>query len=188
MGAGILGTDLVTVDLVRHGATQWSSTGRFTGRIDLPLSANGRREAIALGERLQQREYATVWCSPLVRAVESASLAGFDPRIDARLAEFDFGDIEGSSWDDLSTETQKALTAFDSFTAPGGESVGAFKARVFSWWEELLPGRHLAFCHGGVIRVMQRHLGAESLTTTGTVVSLPGPDGLDDRGDGNRDL
>jgi 2,3-bisphosphoglycerate-dependent phosphoglycerate mutase len=183
-----MGTDLVTVDLVRHGATQWSSTGRFTGRSDLPLAPNGRREATALGESLQQREYTAVWCSPLLRAIESASLAGFDPRIDERLAEFDFGDIEGSGWDDLSTEMQKALIDFDSFVAPGGESVDAFKARVLSWWEGLVPGRHLAFCHGGVIRVIQRHLGADSLVTTGTVVSLPRPDGHADRRGGTRDL
>lgn len=162
----------MTVDLVRHGATEWSSTGRYTGRTDLPLSRSGRQEAAALMERLRKHDYHTVWSSPLLRAVETASLAGFIPHIDERLAEFDFGDIEGSRWDELSPADQEGLAVFDSFVAPGGESVIDFTSRVLSWWDELDPGRHLAFCHGGVIRVIQRHLGTDALVQTGAIVSV----------------
>ena len=162
----------MTVDLVRHGATAWSSTGRYTGRTDLPLSRLGRQEAAALMEPLGKHDYLTVWCSPLLRAVETASLAGFVPHIDERLAEFDFGEIEGNRWDDLSPSVQAALAAFDSFVAPSGEAVVDFTSRVLSWWHDLNPGRHLAFCHGGVIRVIQRHRGAETLVQTGAVVSV----------------
>jgi 2,3-bisphosphoglycerate-dependent phosphoglycerate mutase len=171
LGFGELAAGVVTVDLVRHGATEWSSTGRYTGRTDLPLSRSGRQEAAALMERLRKDDYHTVWSSPLLRAVETASLAGFVPQIDERLAEFNFGDIEGSRWEDLAADVQQSLVDFDSFVAPGGESVVEFTARVLSWWDELDPGRHLAFCHGGVIRVIQRHLGADLLAQTGAVVS-----------------
>lgn len=122
-------------------------------------------------ERLRKDDYHTVWSSPLLRAVETASLAGFVPQIDERLAEFNFGGIEGSRWEDLAADVQESLADFDSFVAPGGESVVEFKARVLSWWDDLDPGRHLAFCHGGVIRVIQRHLGDEGLVQTGAVVS-----------------
>lgn len=166
----------VMVDFVRHGATEWSSSGRYTGRTDLVLSPIGRCEAAAVGERIRCGDYDVVWSSPLLRSVETAVLAGFDPRIDERLAEFDFGDIEGRRWEELSVDVQGSLVDFDSFVAPGGESVVEFKTRVLSWWDDLEPGRHVAFCHGGVIRVVQRHLGADALVATGSVVSLSAPD------------
>jgi len=38
--------------LVRHGDTPWSGTGRFTGHLDVPLSAIGRGQAAAVLEAL----------------------------------------------------------------------------------------------------------------------------------------
>ncbi|HUX24073.1 MAG TPA: phosphoglycerate mutase family protein, partial [Burkholderiales bacterium] len=37
--------------LVRHGETEWSLSGKHTGRTDLPLTARGEDEARELGQR-----------------------------------------------------------------------------------------------------------------------------------------
>lgn len=49
--------------LVRHGETEWSRTGRHTGRTDIPLTKEGEDAARNLGRVLQRRDL-TVWTSP----------------------------------------------------------------------------------------------------------------------------
>ena len=39
--------------LARHGETPWNAEGRYQGKIDIPLSAIGERQAVNLGERLR---------------------------------------------------------------------------------------------------------------------------------------
>ena len=59
---------LPLVYLARHGETAWSVSGQHTGRIDLPLTAQGERNARRLGERLAALQPACVLTSPLERA------------------------------------------------------------------------------------------------------------------------
>ena len=68
--------------LLRHGETEWSRDGRHTGRTDLPLTANGERDARLLAPRLARFDLALVLCSPLARARRTAELAGLDPVTD----------------------------------------------------------------------------------------------------------
>ena len=63
--------------LVRHGATEWTATGQHTGRTDVSLTADGRREAAALFRPLDRQKFAAVFMSPLGRARETARIAGF---------------------------------------------------------------------------------------------------------------
>ena len=59
------GTEVV---LVRHGETEWSRMGRHTSHTDVALTDTGRRQAIAIGERLRTQDFARVLTSPLSRA------------------------------------------------------------------------------------------------------------------------
>jgi len=82
--------------VLRHGATQWSSAGKHTGRTDVPLSSQGEHQAKLVGALLAGRAFALVLASPLRRAERTAALAGlphFEP--DADLVEWDYGGYEG---------------------------------------------------------------------------------------------
>jgi probable phosphoglycerate mutase len=115
-----------TVVLVRHGSTDWSRAGRHTGRTDVPLDSEGKRQARALAgplARVRDRSSGTsrVLVSPLVRAVRTAELSRLAPfELDADLSEWDYGAYEG-----LTTEQiRAAVPGWSVFThpCPGGET------------------------------------------------------------------
>src|SRR5262245_34653443 len=68
---------LPIVYIARHGNTAWTHSGQHTGLTDLPLTADGERNAVRLGERLKGMSFAKVFTSPLKRASRTCELAGF---------------------------------------------------------------------------------------------------------------
>ncbi|WP_052710739.1 histidine phosphatase family protein [Pseudofrankia sp. DC12] len=62
--------------LIRHGETEWSRSGRHTGRTDIPLTPDGERRAAALLPALRGFRFALVATSPRTRAISTADLAG----------------------------------------------------------------------------------------------------------------
>src|SRR6266508_2391440 len=93
------------VVLVRHGETEWSAAARHTGRTDVPLTEEGRRQAKALSACLSEWRFALVLTSPLERASETCRLAGFGDVAAVRddLREWDYGDYEGRTTADIRT-------------------------------------------------------------------------------------
>jgi broad specificity phosphatase PhoE len=92
--------------IVRHGETEWTLTGRYTGTSDVPLTANGRRQAAALPPLLEavlRGERPVVVSSPRQRATDTATLAlpGRHLAIDPRVAEYDYGDYDGLTGDQI---------------------------------------------------------------------------------------
>jgi broad specificity phosphatase PhoE len=82
--------------LVRHAETEWSRTGKHTGRTDIPLTDNGRDVARSMRARLEGHAFALVLCSPLARARETAKLAGLEcSGLRDDLLEWDYGEYEG---------------------------------------------------------------------------------------------
>lgn len=140
--------------LVRHGETEWTCAGRFCGRSDPPLTEQGRADARALRPLLEDERFDRFVSSPSVRALETARLAHGEPDVEARLQELDFGELEGLVWADSSDEVRRSLGDYDTFCAPGGESVADLGARVLAALRDLGPGRHLVVTHGGVIRFL----------------------------------
>ena len=142
--------------IVRHGATEWSRAGRHTGRTDVPLSTDGRREAALIGERLAGREFALVLTSPLSRAAETCRLAGFGARaeVDQDLVEWNYGSYEGLTTAEIrerrpgwSVLTDGALDGEDATQV--GERADRVLARV-----RAVQGSVLLFAHGHVSRVI----------------------------------
>jgi broad specificity phosphatase PhoE len=87
--------------VIRHGETAWSRVGRHTGRTDIPLTAEGEQRAAGLAARIAGWTPSVVLCSPLQRARRTAELAGLQPSIDADLLEWDYGDYEGRTTDEI---------------------------------------------------------------------------------------
>jgi broad specificity phosphatase PhoE len=152
------------VVLVRHGETEWSRTGKHTGRTDIPLTERGRREAQAVGAALSNHDFALVLTSPLARAHETCRLAGFGARAVVRdeLLEWDYGTYEGRTTADV-REERPGWTLWRE-SVPGGETIDKVGRRVDFLIDEVrsVAGDTLMFAHGHVLRVLTaRWLGLE---------------------------
>ncbi len=148
------------VVLVRHGETEWSRTGRHTGTTDVPLTPQGEREARALAGLLDRWTFAQIRTSPLIRARTTAQLAGLDrptPIIDEDLREWDYGDYEGCTSEEIH-QSDPGWTIFAD-DAPGGESADDVVARVdrvlAAVRDDVDAGRNVALAaHGHLLRVL----------------------------------
>ncbi|KQV68197.1 histidine phosphatase family protein [Rhizobium sp. Root1220] len=89
--------------LVRHGETEWSLSGRHTGRSDIPLTAKGEEDARKVGPRLQGLSFSAVWSSPSQRASSTCRLAGYGDHVVIKpdLAEWAYGAYEGVTTKDI---------------------------------------------------------------------------------------
>jgi broad specificity phosphatase PhoE len=142
--------------VVRHGATEWSQSGRHTGRTDLPLLEEGRRQAAELGRRLAGHDFALVLTSPLERARQTCEIAGFGARaqVSDDLREWDYGDYEGLTTDGIRAGRPGWSLWEDG--APEGESaqdVAARADRVIAAVRSQ-TGDVLAFAHAHLLRVL----------------------------------
>lgn len=152
------------VVLVRHGETEWTLSGKHTGRTDIPLTARGRQEAQAVGVELQVRRFALVLTSPLARAAETCRLAGLGDAAVERdeLMEWDYGAYEGRKTIDIREERPGWTLWRDG--VPDGETAAQVGARVDRVIAELrsVAGEAAVFAHGHLLRVLAaRWLGLE---------------------------
>lgn len=85
--------------IMRHSKTEWNSRRKLQGRTDIPLSEEGRAMAKNAAEEYQNINFDVCFCSPLIRAKETAEmiLKGREVPIiaDDRLIEMSFGIYEG---------------------------------------------------------------------------------------------
>lgn len=149
-------TDHVRALLLRHGETEWSRTGRHTGRTDLPLDEEGRRRARELGAALGGLEFTRVLVSPLRRARETAELARIQgpTEICDDLAEWDYGEYEGRTSTEIQVE-RPGWTIWDGGVVGGEtvEEVGARADRVIALVRGL-EGDVALVAHGHILRIL----------------------------------
>ncbi|MEU2356136.1 histidine phosphatase family protein [Streptomyces misionensis] len=157
--------------LVRHGETEWSRSGRHTGRTDVPLTEHGREEARRLVPLIGSYRIGAAFVSPLRRARETAELIGVrDARVDADLCEWDYGGYEGVTTAEIQ-RTRPGWFLFTDGVAPGpperpGESsrqVGERADRMLAKVDDALArteGAVVLVAHGHFLRVLTaRRLG-----------------------------
>jgi len=149
--------------LLRHGQTEWSATGRHTGRTDIPLTARGVADAMELGPMLAGRQIVAAFSSPAARATRTAELAGIaGVKQDPDLWEWDYGGYEGMT----SAQIQQERPGWDLWrdgviagdAAHPGETideVGARADRVIArTLAYLVDGDVVLVAHGHVLRVL----------------------------------
>jgi probable phosphoglycerate mutase len=167
--------------LLRHAETEWSRTGKHTGRTDIPLTDEGRKVAGALRARLEGHTFALVLCSPLARARATAQLAGLEcSGLRDDLMEWDYGDYEGLTTPEIREHRPAWYLWRDG--VPGGESPDDVAARCDRVIAEVraVDGDVALVAHGHILRALgarwvdapaafggRLHLGTGSISVLG---------------------
>ncbi len=139
-----------TLALVRHGQSIWNLENRFTGWVDVPLTATGRDEARAAGERLRGTTFDIAYTSTLQRAQETLALIQevaetHLPTIrDEALNERHYGDLQGlnkARTAERYGDEQVHIWRRSFATAPpNGESLEMTAQRTLPFFERAIMG------------------------------------------------
>lgn len=151
----------VTFDLLRHGDTGQRS---YRGQLDDALTELGWAQ---LRAAVQGASWDAIVSSPLQRcaafAQELAQARGLPLRLDARLAEYHFGDWQGVPIETIAEHEGEALGRFwadpVAHPPPGAETFDAFRQRLSAALDaiasEAVQRRVLVVTHGGAIRLLR---------------------------------
>jgi probable phosphoglycerate mutase len=152
--------------LIRHLEPERSVHGRAYGSLDAPLSTRARGQAAKLAQALDSVPLEAVYASPLRRALETATPLAVHrklvPVVHEGLREIDFGEIEGSRYEEVEENSPGLFRSWMSdptgVSFPGGESFADLRLRVLAATEEIRArhrGRGVALvAHGGVTRAI----------------------------------
>lgn len=151
---------MVQLWLIRHGETEWSLSGAHTSRTDIPLTDHGRARAEELKTYLNGRRFDAVLTSPMQRARETCSIAGYGLCAvpDDGLKEWDYGIYEGKTTRKI-RETQPGWNVWkDEIT--GGETVEQVGARADGVIARAIAavlggeGSVALFAHAHILRIL----------------------------------
>lgn len=175
--------------LLRHGEVEGIDPPVFRGRLDLPLTPRGVRQAELTRDALSARHVVNaIYCSPLSRCVRTADIVSSALRLNAvphpGLTDLDYGawtglaDVEvAKRWPQ---EADLWKTAPHALRIPGGESLQDLAARVIDALALLLhahPRGIITFVsHDSAIRVLLCH--ALGLPLSGYRQLAPTPCGI----------
>lgn len=154
---------VTTLIIIRHGQTVWNRDMRFQGHGDSPLTARGRAEARAIGQRLLKMPFDALISSDLGRAKQTAAIiagyTGHAVQIDARLRERHYGILEGlhikEILDHHQAIYQQLIAENPDYAVPEGEThrahYGNNIAAIQEWADRHPGGRAALVAHGGVL-------------------------------------
>lgn len=162
------------VYLLRHGQTEWSESGRHTGRSDIPLTEVGVLQARRAGRVLAalrgtDEPPALVLSSPRERAWRTAELAGLRAERTEELAEWDYGEYEGLTTPQI-RETVPKWTVW-THPVPGGETHEQVHRRA----QLVLKTARDALAGGDVVLIGHGHF---SRVLIATWLNLPPSEGV----------
>lgn len=157
--------------LLRHGQSQWNLENKFTGWVDIDLTAKGEIEATHAGDILQKYPIDIVFTSVLMRAIRTAEISLKQAGIvsipiyrSEKLNERHYGDLQGLNKDDIGKEygldQLKVWRRSYDIAPPNGESLKMTQERVLPYFHEsiipeLQKGKNvLITAHGNSLRAL----------------------------------
>lgn len=162
--------------IIRHGETAWNVKAKLQGHMDIPLNAEGTRQAKSLANYLESEKLDAIFSSDLHRAVQTAAeiarLQGVGTRIVKEFRERCFGGFEGHLKSDLPQLYPKEYAHWRSrdpdFHFPPsatdehytGESTREFHHRIMNALHhhanQFLGKKIAIVTHGGVLESVYR--------------------------------
>jgi len=129
---------MLNIILVRPGTTEYDRQGRIQGRLDLPLTEEGKREAASTCEQLQSKAIDIIYTSPNKAALETAGVIGktlgLKPKTLDKLQNLDQGLWQGMRVADVKQKQPKVFRKWqqapEHMCPPSGETVADAKARI----------------------------------------------------------
>ena len=116
--------------LVRHGETKLSAENRFAGTVEVELSNEGEFQARRLEERLADEAISTIYSSPQMRTVQTATILATLQKLpiicEEGLREIHHGHWEGMRRADVESQFPEEYSAWEedpfTFAPEGGEA------------------------------------------------------------------
>lgn len=151
--------------LVRHGQIEANITHRWHGSTDEGLTEQGREDARRVADFLGRTrpQVEAVYTSPAQRAHSTATAIAAKLAvplvIEAALAEYGIGILEGESFADLAGRHRffEQADADLTWAPPGGESLETVGTRVVAAWETIASahpgGEVVVVSHGAAIAI-----------------------------------
>lgn len=157
--------------IVRHGETDYNVAGRWQGQLDIPLNDNGRKQAQALAQYLQNEGIEAIYSSDSIRCADTAKAIAakhnLDINLEPRIREFNLGVMEGLLREEMEADSElkevnRKWRESDDFVIPNGESRNMTQARAYQFWQEVVEPHVaktiLVVSHGGTSRMLFRKL------------------------------
>jgi 2,3-bisphosphoglycerate-dependent phosphoglycerate mutase len=171
--------------LIRHGESQWNLENRFTGWVDVPLSAKGEQEAKAAGEKLKSYKFDKAFTSKLQRAnktlmyiLEASGQTQIPISYDNALNERHYGALQGLNKAETAQKYGEEQVKIwrRSYDVPPpkektdlnpdgtSESLKDTAARTLPYWEKMIfpeikNGKNIIVAaHGNSLRSIVMHL------------------------------
>lgn len=160
-------TTLRSFLFIRHGETDWNRSGRFLGRTDVPLNANGKSQAYSAAHFLSSQRVDRIVSSPLSRALDTAKIIEDHIKkplhIEDRLTECDFGNLEGQVIREvMRSEGISRKEELANILPNDGERWSELKVRSFTpleWWLRSYPTEIVLFVgHDAILQAISEEL------------------------------
>jgi broad specificity phosphatase PhoE len=152
---------MTKIYLVRHGATDWNHTKRAQGQADIPLNADGERQAIHTAGEFANLPITAVYSSDLERALNTAIPIAKTHGLEVE-TDIDFREVDQGEWEGLTVDVIKERwpdlwgPARHYSPRPGGESPEQVRQRALAGLKRVVgdnpDGVVVIVSHGGTIR------------------------------------
>lgn len=161
---------MLEIYLTRHGETEWNRIRRMQGQGNSPLTDLGRKQAVWLAERLENKVFTYIYTSPLGRAKETAEIINKTLNAtlieDDRLKEIYLGDWEGMLIEEVESingeENDKFWHNPVAFKMENKEDFQQVRDRGADFFESLIKqhgeGKILVVAHAIILKGMLNYI------------------------------